>query len=152
MTSDYVCPSVYWVDTKEEKETLLANYRVALGEKDCKYFKKGNGKCPFGNKCFYKHALADGTSVNVGVPPRTVRRARNYLGEVDTLEDFFLWDFLQEREHHQWLGEQVFFSDDEHDDEDEDDDDDLGEVFVRSMGRFISRTLARTTRRSPSPE
>jgi E3 ubiquitin-protein ligase makorin len=28
--------------------------------KECKYFNKGVGECPFGNKCFYKHADKDG--------------------------------------------------------------------------------------------
>lgn len=68
--SDFVCPSAYWVETKEEKDKLLNDYRAALGAKDCKYFKKGEGKCPFGNKCFYKHALANGDIVDVGLPKR----------------------------------------------------------------------------------
>lgn len=42
--------------------------------KDCKYFNKGRGKCPFGNKCFYLHALPDGTKKDVGPP---VRQRRN---------------------------------------------------------------------------
>lgn len=40
VTSDFVCPSVFWVDTKEEKEKLLVSYRNALVEKPCKYFKQ----------------------------------------------------------------------------------------------------------------
>ncbi|XP_033170177.1 probable E3 ubiquitin-protein ligase makorin-1 [Drosophila mauritiana] len=53
--SDFVCPSAYWVDTKEDKDKLLNEYRAAMGTKDCKYFNRGSGKCPFGNKCFYRH-------------------------------------------------------------------------------------------------
>lgn len=41
--------------------------------KPCKYFKQGEGQCPFGNKCFYLHALPDGTKKDVG-PPRRRRR------------------------------------------------------------------------------
>lgn len=85
VTSDFVCPSAYWVDTKEEKAKLLGDYRKALNSKDCKYFKLGQGKCPFGNKCFYKHALKNGMLVDVGVPPRPVRR-QNHLGDVDVLQ------------------------------------------------------------------
>ena len=33
-----------------------------LGQKECKYFNKGVGECPFGNKCFYQHADKDGRS------------------------------------------------------------------------------------------
>lgn len=40
VSSDFVCPSAFWVETKEEKEKLLNDYRKALGIKDCKYFKK----------------------------------------------------------------------------------------------------------------
>jgi len=53
--SEFVCPSAYWVDTKEEKDKLLSEYRAAMGAKDCKYFNGGLGKCPFGTNCFYNH-------------------------------------------------------------------------------------------------
>lgn len=29
-TSDFVCPSMYWVDNKEEKEKLITDYKCAL--------------------------------------------------------------------------------------------------------------------------
>lgn len=85
MTSDFVCPSMYWVDTKEEKEKLIENYKEALSKKDCKYFKQGRGKCPFGNKCFYLHALPDGTKTDVGPPPRQRRNFCNN-GDIEMLE------------------------------------------------------------------
>ena len=83
-TSDYICPSRFWVETPEEKERLLTDYKKNLGQKECKYFNKvctpnfaiyiwfgdnifttsisfqGSGECPFGNKCFYQHADKDG--------------------------------------------------------------------------------------------
>lgn len=40
VSSDFVCPSPFWVDTKEDKEKLLNEYKMALGSKDCKYFQK----------------------------------------------------------------------------------------------------------------
>ena len=103
-TSDYICPSRFWVETTEEKGRLLTDYKVIslfrsllykkppmvcenpvrviikpkllqvqrsiinflpqknLGQKECKYFNKGVGECPFGNKCFYQHADKDGRS------------------------------------------------------------------------------------------
>ncbi|XP_032663886.1 probable E3 ubiquitin-protein ligase makorin-1 isoform X1 [Odontomachus brunneus] len=107
--SDFVCPSMYWVDTKEEKEKLIKDYKGALSTKDCKYFNKGRGKCPFGNKCFYLHALPDGTKKDVG-PPR--RRHADY--DIDFLHQLILWDFLEERDD-RWmyldLEEIPFFSD-----------------------------------------
>lgn len=98
VTSDFVCPSMYWVDTKEEKEKLILDYKGALSTKDCKYFNKGHGKCPFGNKCFYLHALPDGTKTDVGPP---VRQRRNADEEIDLLR-IFLWDFIEERDD-RWL-------------------------------------------------
>lgn len=38
--SHYVCPSLYWVDTKEEKDKLLGEYKEALRQQHCKYFNK----------------------------------------------------------------------------------------------------------------
>ncbi|KAI8035610.1 hypothetical protein M5D96_011659 [Drosophila gunungcola] len=78
--SDFVCPSAFWVDTKEAKDKLLGDYRTALGAKDCKYFKRGLGRCPFGNKCFYKHALPSGQIVDVGLPWRNQKQpTRNQI-------------------------------------------------------------------------
>ncbi|XP_017063840.1 probable E3 ubiquitin-protein ligase makorin-1 [Drosophila eugracilis] len=99
--SDYVCPSTYWVDTKEDKEKLLNTYRTALGGKDCKYFRLGDGNCPFGNKCFYRHALPDGTHIDVGSP----RRVRKPPGDSDDILDFlehFPWR-LDDRHIYNWL-------------------------------------------------
>ncbi|XP_045481434.1 probable E3 ubiquitin-protein ligase makorin-1 isoform X3 [Harmonia axyridis] len=97
ITSDFVCPSMYWVDTKEDKDKLIDDYKRALAKKDCKYFKKGSGKCPFGNKCFYLHAFPDGTKCDVGPPPRQ-RRRRNYdHSDFDVLQHVILWDFLDDR-------------------------------------------------------
>ena len=62
-TSDYICPSRYWVETPEEKARLLDDYKLALNKKECKYFRKGEGECPFGNKCFYRHDGGDGREV-----------------------------------------------------------------------------------------
>ncbi|XP_016979864.1 probable E3 ubiquitin-protein ligase makorin-1 [Drosophila rhopaloa] len=98
--SDFVCPSAFWVETKEEKDKLLNDYRAALGAKDCKYFKKGEGKCPFGNKCFYKHALPNGDIVDVGLPKRT-RKLRSQNEIIDLL-DIYLWDYVDRRDYH-WL-------------------------------------------------
>jgi len=98
ITSDYVCPSRYWVETKDEKEKLIQSYLQSLrcvqlfylkllpwswkvfinvfmcSKKPCRYYRSGSGECPFGNKCFYLHARPDGTVVDVGPPKRRVRR------------------------------------------------------------------------------
>lgn len=45
ITSDFVCPSMFWVDSKEEKAILLDKYKEALGQQNCKYFKKVKIPC-----------------------------------------------------------------------------------------------------------
>lgn len=58
--SYYVIPSVIWYSTKEEKQEIVDSYKAKLSSIDCRYFDFGNGTCPFGTSCFYKHAYRDG--------------------------------------------------------------------------------------------
>lgn len=83
VTSDFVCPSSVWVDATCGKDKLLTDYKQALSQKPCKHFKQGRAKCPFGNKCFYLHALPDGTKADVGPP---VRRSRNREMDIDMVQ------------------------------------------------------------------
>lgn len=46
---------------------------------------QGSGTCPFGNKCFYRHCLPDGKTVDVGEPTRPTR-LMNSLGELERLQ------------------------------------------------------------------
>ncbi|XP_022914794.1 probable E3 ubiquitin-protein ligase makorin-1 isoform X2 [Onthophagus taurus] len=94
VTSDFVCPSTYWVDTKEEKEKVIENYKQVLSKKDCKYFKKGNGSCPFGNKCFYLHALNDGSKVDVGPPPS--HRSNEYTPGFNLIQRLLMLGYLRD--------------------------------------------------------
>ncbi|XP_065359261.1 probable E3 ubiquitin-protein ligase makorin-1 [Calliphora vicina] len=119
VASDFVCPSAFWVETKEEKDKLLGDYRKALGIKDCKYFKKGDGKCPFGNKCFYKHALPNGDLVDVGCPKKA-RKLHRSNNEIMNLLDIYLYEFLDQRELNFY--DYITSTSDESDDDDEDDD------------------------------
>ncbi|KAL3580159.1 hypothetical protein D5086_017994 [Populus alba] len=58
--SYFVIPSVIWYSTKEEKQEIVDTYKEKLRSIDCKHFDFGNGNCPFGTSCFYKHAYRDG--------------------------------------------------------------------------------------------
>lgn len=85
MSSDFVCPSIVWVEGHEDKDKLINDYKKACNTNHCKHFKQGSGKCPFGNKCFYKHALPSGQLVDVGGPSR---QSENRL-RISHLQDFF---------------------------------------------------------------
>uniref|UniRef100_A0A0D6R3J6 RING-type E3 ubiquitin transferase n=1 Tax=Araucaria cunninghamii TaxID=56994 RepID=A0A0D6R3J6_ARACU len=58
--SHFVTPSVIWYSSPEEKQEIIDNYKNKLSSIDCRYFDFGNGTCPFGTSCFYKHAYKDG--------------------------------------------------------------------------------------------
>ncbi|XWS32542.1 hypothetical protein CRYUN_Cryun23aG0167000 [Craigia yunnanensis] len=58
--SYFVIPSVIWYCTPEEKQEIVDSYKAKLRSIDCKHFNFGNGNCPFGTSCFYKHAYRDG--------------------------------------------------------------------------------------------
>uniref|UniRef100_A0A8C9GDU8 RING-type E3 ubiquitin transferase n=1 Tax=Piliocolobus tephrosceles TaxID=591936 RepID=A0A8C9GDU8_9PRIM len=75
ITSNFVIPSEYWVEEKEEKQKLILKYKEAMSNKACRYFDEGRGSCPFGGNCFYKHAYPDG------------RREENHF-----------WELIEERE------------------------------------------------------
>ncbi|XP_050069220.1 E3 ubiquitin-protein ligase makorin-2-like [Anopheles maculipalpis] len=87
--SDFVCPSFVWVECGEEKKRLIENYKQACNNTDCMHFKKGSGNCPFGNKCFYRHALPSGELVDLGAPSRrrNLTRGRHRdMDHADTLQ------------------------------------------------------------------
>nr|CAH7745875.1 unnamed protein product [Callosobruchus chinensis] len=60
--SRFVCPSKVWVFTDEEKNELLKDYKAQLAMKNCRYFNRGLGRCRFGDKCLFLHAVPGGGS------------------------------------------------------------------------------------------
>lgn len=89
IVSNFVCPSTHWVETKKEKKKLIKTYKNVLSKQDCKYFRKGAGECPFGNKCFYLHALPNGEKFDVGPPPRRSQSFMELWFDVDDYDDFY---------------------------------------------------------------
>uniref|UniRef100_A0A7N0R9I7 RING-type E3 ubiquitin transferase n=1 Tax=Kalanchoe fedtschenkoi TaxID=63787 RepID=A0A7N0R9I7_KALFE len=65
--SYFVIPSVIWYSSKEEKQEIVDNYKAKLKSIDCRHFDFGNGSCPFGTSCFYKHAYRDGSLEEVAL-------------------------------------------------------------------------------------
>ncbi|KAK6043625.1 hypothetical protein COOONC_18870 [Cooperia oncophora] len=87
--SNFVIPSTLWVEDDEEKQILCEVYRNNMAQKQCKYYKVSHAvrsvrkvclqkAVPFGNKCFYKHQLPDG-SIDPGEEPHA--RRKPYLAD-----------------------------------------------------------------------
>nr|QEX51212.1 E3 ubiquitin-protein ligase makorin isoform X1 [Cymbidium ensifolium] len=87
--SYFVIPSVIWYSTSEEKQEIVDNYKAKLRTIDCKYFDFGNGTCPFGTSCFYKHAYRDGRLEEVAL-----RHLNAEDGSIMIAKNIRLSDFL----------------------------------------------------------
>ncbi|KAK4591867.1 hypothetical protein RGQ29_016360 [Quercus rubra] len=87
--SYFVIPSVIWYSSKEEKQDIVDSYKAKLKSIDCKHFDFGNGNCPFGSSCFYKHKVKPGSYTwrHHRPPPRRPPPRRS--GFVDDLFDMF---------------------------------------------------------------
>jgi len=130
VTSDFVCPSRYWVDSKEDKDKLIGCYKIALSQKNCRYYRNGEGQCPFGNKCFYRHALPDGQEVDVG-PPKRIMGADGRVPNGN--QSTTLWDFVEDWEF-QWMDIEEIIDILDLDMEDLDIDDDSFDYWIGSGG------------------
>ncbi|XP_060524254.1 probable E3 ubiquitin-protein ligase makorin-1 [Cylas formicarius] len=95
-SSDYVYPSKFWLETKEEKDTFISKEKSRMQKIDCRYFRKGGGVCPFGNTCLYLHALPSGKVLDVGPPQPRRRRTSNLDHELIHQILFWLNDDLVE--------------------------------------------------------
>ncbi|CAG0914429.1 unnamed protein product [Notodromas monacha] len=93
--SDFVIPSKIWVEEKEDKEALIRTYKEEMRKKNCKHFNFGEGGCPFGNKCFYRHETRSGAKVDVGPPRRRTRVGADDEAEVSNV---LMWDFITNHE------------------------------------------------------
>lgn len=92
--SEFVIPSVYWVEDQNKKNELIEAFKQGMGKKACKYFEQGKGTCPFGNKCLYRHAYPDGRLAE----PEKPRKQLSSEGTVRFLNSVRLWDFIENRE------------------------------------------------------
>ncbi|KAM3843038.1 E3 ubiquitin-protein ligase makorin-2-like, partial [Diretmus argenteus] len=94
VVSEFVIPSVYWVEDQDDKNRLIDLFKSGVSKKACKYFDQGRGSCPFGGKCLYLHAFPDGTRPE----PDRPRKQLGSEGNVRFLNSIRLWDFIEERE------------------------------------------------------
>ncbi|KAJ6424670.1 hypothetical protein OIU84_025440 [Salix udensis] len=87
--SYFVIPSVIWYSSKEEKQEIVDTYKAKLRSIDCRHFDFGNGNCPFGTSCFYKHAYRDGRLEEV-----VLRHLGADDGQTVIAKNIWLSDFL----------------------------------------------------------
>ncbi|XP_056380223.1 E3 ubiquitin-protein ligase makorin-2 isoform X2 [Hyla sarda] len=92
--SEFVIPSVYWVEDQSKKDELIEAFKQGMGKKACKYFDQGRGTCPFGGKCLYLHAYPNGTRAD----PEKPRKQLGSEGTVRFFNAVRLWDFIEDRE------------------------------------------------------
>uniref|UniRef100_A0A8D0E287 E3 ubiquitin-protein ligase makorin-2 n=1 Tax=Salvator merianae TaxID=96440 RepID=A0A8D0E287_SALMN len=115
--SEFVIPSVYWVEDQTKKNELIEAFKQGVGRKPCKYFEQGKGTCPFGGKCLYLHAYPDGRRAE----PEKPRKQLSSEGTVRFLNSVRLWDFIEDRENRTLPGAS-------------DDVTEMGELFMHLSG------------------
>jgi len=89
--SDFVTPNRFWFENEENKKNIIQDYKLKLGKTSCKYFKEGEGHCPFGNKCFYLHQYKDGRIAVLDEPRRKTRFNRE--GQRESYSSIVVIDF-----------------------------------------------------------
>ncbi|KAJ9505039.1 hypothetical protein QJQ45_020197, partial [Haematococcus lacustris] len=92
VTTHFVTPSATWPESPAAKEAIVSAYRAKLAAIDCVHFRRGEGTCPFGTSCFYRHMRKDGQleSRDPGL-----RITRGEAGAVHVLGAVRLADFLE---------------------------------------------------------
>lgn len=88
-STHFVTPSTVWPASQEEKEAIIEGYKSKLREIDCKYFSFGEGTCPFGTSCLYRHAYPDGR-----LEEAAPRRVAADEGEIHVVQPVRLSDFI----------------------------------------------------------
>jgi hypothetical protein len=58
--SFFIVPCDRMVRDRARKQKLIDAYQANLRQIDCKHFDRGNGTCPFGTSCFYRHIYENG--------------------------------------------------------------------------------------------
>ncbi|GAV72756.1 zf-CCCH domain-containing protein/zf-RING_2 domain-containing protein [Cephalotus follicularis] len=98
--SYFVIPSVIWYSSKEEKQEIVDSYKAKLKSIDCKHFNFGNGNCPFGTSCFYRHTVKPGSYVwKYQRPPPRRLNGVNTNALFDVFDDLIgedEWDIFDE--------------------------------------------------------
>ncbi|KAK4285516.1 hypothetical protein QN277_002207 [Acacia crassicarpa] len=111
--SYFVIPTPIWYSTKEEKQEIIDNYKANCKLIDCKHFDFGNGNCPFGARCFYKHTVKPGSVMwrhGKPPPPPRRRRAQNNMAMYEMIDMLSGFD-LQSGEFFSIMRDSEYFED-----------------------------------------
>lgn len=73
----------------------------------CKFFRQGDGVCPFGSKCFYSHLDKSGRAVQLPPPRRRVRL--NERGELENYSDVLMASIFANEDIGRYFDEYVLF-------------------------------------------
>lgn len=125
--SFFVTPTKYWPKDSEAKEKFIHNYKqtlqyvtsrqkheqfrfLSISRKiHCKHFRRGDGRCPFGSKCFYLHVDKDGKPVQLEPPQRRRYHSRiDFQDSLDDLSDIFMMSLISQAQVDGFLSGSVF--------------------------------------------
>mmetsp|Transcript_2364 Transcript_2364/g.15790 ORF Transcript_2364/g.15790 Transcript_2364/m.15790 type:complete len:355 (-) Transcript_2364:1975-3039(-) len=84
-----IVPSIGWPTDPAEREATAQRYKEKLASTDCSYFNFGDGECPFGTSCLYRHQYRDGT-----LDERKLRARMGADGNLEVVAPVKLSSFL----------------------------------------------------------
>lgn len=87
--SHFITPSTTWPSDAEEKRAIVAEYQSRMNRIPCRNFDYGDGHCPFGSSCFYRHVYRDGTEESHEVRKTTDSEGNLHIASGVRLSDFF---------------------------------------------------------------
>nr|XP_023395908.1 probable E3 ubiquitin-protein ligase makorin-2 isoform X2 [Loxodonta africana] len=73
--SSYVIPHKFWVSKGPQKEQLIQSFKARTSQIRCRFFMRGNGRCPFKSDCIYMHQLPPEASIAGPAWPESVQLA-----------------------------------------------------------------------------
>ncbi|XP_044786902.1 E3 ubiquitin-protein ligase makorin isoform X7 [Bubalus bubalis] len=95
--SSYIIPCRFWVSQGPEKEQLIRNFKARTSQIQCRFFMRGNGRCPFKSDCIYLHQLPDEAPSFDPLWPESMQLASVvgtpvFLGGTEPDEEVFFMD------------------------------------------------------------
>ena len=87
--SHFITPSTTWPSDAEEKRVIIAEYQTRMKKIPCRNFDYGDGHCPFGSSCFYRHVYRVGTEESHEVRKTTDSEGNLHIASGVRLSDFF---------------------------------------------------------------